>query len=1293
MDPLEVNNFSGGVTDYPLQGSPNRAEKLDNFLITQDSKLVVRDGYKKPDTFTSNPFGNQEIDELFTIENKNLLLSTSNGIAKIKDKSLLTSWIGVAGGVPDGGQVSLAEYSGVSYLTSDTDNTPRKIYQNEKGDYVSRRVGLPKALTANTMTDASLLADCIALANEIRSKFINHLEDYNFASYTDQDGASYYGKGATKIHANRDKKTLSYFQTETFGGGDPESAQTDVPAAPAATDSTTLFALVKALKLAFNHHIGDASIGTSQQDPLATAASGSSRSPLYHNYTRNIGTSNYLGDIFYAGPSVFMDSGYDITSVVDAAAELDQIYRTYYLHKNGLHIHSFENNPVFFNLYNITLPQIKAVQSETNFDGTKTVLAKVSPTVAPNLTHFYNFINNLKFIYRKHILQPVEVLNGADWTMHTQKSNNYADTFWSTSYNVDFANCTTLLEAEVLLYHLRAQFWSHNQDSNPWPQNQTGAIAPSGGVGSKFKYWTGTADFTNGANTIADVKDASGAKTLMTGAWLFVGGTVTTEVKSAPVNPYGTSSLPASSNIAKVSSSVAMDRLATTSPTPSIDSAIMATWSKYHGYAVADALVTGTTQANISSASSIIQSPDSTTNTLTGMVTFANELFNALESHTNDSNIHIAGTNGLSAMNVLSNGNLKLANLVYLDNVPNLPFFIPEAGTVNYAFFYSDSYIVDQFQKIEKLTLGSPVYVGPIDVIKRYGLQEKIESKNPLIYKDVQNKLQTPEIITNLPTLSGYDSDIKMNIYRTSLNGSVYFNVDEIANGTASYSDYSLDELPSQGKNPLITRQNIYTTGGVVGFDQIEGAKFVHVVNNKAYYAGIIEDGKLIKNRLLQSINGAPDAVPASFFDDFDDEIVGLSSARSNLIVFCKNSIYRETGEFGETGQGFLSHEKISDVVGGLNQKSIVQTEIGVFFAGTDGFYYTDGYQLIKLSLEIDITYKLFTKKQNQKDAITGSYDSQSRRVWFSVKTNEGDIDNKIFFVLNLNNGVKPSSAFTKVFGDNISHTSHIFWNDTHFVGKRSGHIIHSSPDQKSDVNVDTNYTAAIEFDYLSCALDAGSIFNRKYATKLHVLGDNVGNANIEPYIVRDKNSDNIGIRPMAEITYKDNLTWGQPSLVWGQAETWWNNTGKMDEWRRFPRTTLRSDVFQIGFRNSSVGVFNSESNYFPEFTFATLDAALGQVTVYQDGAGYDLMVWPSDIVGMKIAFDLDDYVTEYEILSQNGAQLTVLGTLPSSVTQVKFVIRGKKKNQRAAINSYVVHFARIGDNVKTYTKGDGGEN
>src|SRR5690606_26215106 len=120
---------------------------------------------------------------------------------------------------------------------------------------------------------------------------------------------------------------------------------------------------------------------------------------------------------------------------------------------------------------------------------------------------------------------------------------------------------------------------------------------------------------------------------------------------------------------------------------------------------------------------------------------------------------------------------------------------------------------------------------------------------------------------------------------------------------------------------------------------------------------------------IIQSIPNAPDAAPASFYYDCEDMLTGLSSTRSNLIALCKSSLYRISGGFNQQGQGALLGEKISDALGNLNANGIVRTEIGDFFAGTDGFYYTDEFQNIKITLDMDKTYAALTKSDTQNRA------------------------------------------------------------------------------------------------------------------------------------------------------------------------------------------------------------------------------------------------------------------------------------------------------------------------------------
>ncbi len=178
----------------------------------------------------------------------------------------------------------------------------------------------------------------------------------------------------------------------------------------------------------------------------------------------------------------------------------------------------------------------------------------------------------------------------------------------------------------------------------------------------------------------------------------------------------------------------------------------------------------------------------------------------------------------------------------------------------------------------------------------------------------------------------------------------------------------------------------------------MSGTNF-NMFNNTFYYGAITDTGQFFPKRIIQSNQLQPDHAPLTFFDDLEDDLTGLSSTKSNLIALCKNSIYRMSGGFNTVGQGALTHDKISDIMGCLNAKGIVKTEVGVFFAGNDGFYYTDGYQLIKISLEINKIYQTLTASDNQKQSIQGAYDKDTRRVWWAMKSTPTSVDNDIAYV------------------------------------------------------------------------------------------------------------------------------------------------------------------------------------------------------------------------------------------------------------------------------------------------------
>lgn len=249
--------------------------------------------------------------------------------------------------------------------------------------------------------------------------------------------------------------------------------------------------------------------------------------------------------------------------------------------------------------------------------------------------------------------------------------------------------------------------------------------------------------------------------------------------------------------------------------------------------------------------------------------------------------------------------------------------------------------------------------------------------------------------IPNILSLTGtYDEfkqynypagEIKVEIYRTRNAGTTLYYVGEVNAGTTSFSDTVSD-------NTLDDNAVLYTDGGVVANDRAPKTKFVHGTDNFVYWANGYEvspltgeDGELKTNRMWQSKGGDGDSVPGSFFVDIDEDITGLSSVNSIPIVFGENSVYRIDGTFDDFGRGGMVKRKISDGVGAVGNASITQTENGLYFAGNDGFYFTDGYKVYPISnMDFEASYRNLITTDFDKENISGLHDvTRNRVLWF----------------------------------------------------------------------------------------------------------------------------------------------------------------------------------------------------------------------------------------------------------------------------------------------------------------------
>lgn len=1220
--PLEVADFSGGITENFINGDPRRSYHLDNLFITADKQLEERFGIVGlSDDAYRIPGNTDRIGNLLTSENQTYLFAQANSRISVLSKTVPANtlyWNDVLGvnnsnrampGALSYSQVTSGEYQRQVYLTSDGDSLegtqPVKIYQNSANVWVAKTSGLPRSYVSGAYTNSTLLSKCILLANDLRSSMIQHMQDAQYTSYNfifPQLVNNY-------LHVNNDRYSLSYLIPITFSvGADPEIPSPLPTPAPAATDQTTLFTLVQALNLAYQHHMLDSMKSAYGNSNLST--------PFYHQNMQTDPLAITINTFGMArGPGANVSNNSIPSTLTICATMLDDLVQKWYFHRNSVNTHSQNNNPGYLNRYPLTNSKIGTV-----------AIGNTTPTVTPDYSDAINFANNLKFLYNTHI---GAIGQSSAYYSHKQQNNANNELFGFTDYSVTLPDATSLDSAFNLIYWVRAQYQMHTRD----------ASSPQSYVNIQFSTTSGS---TSGTSVIRT--DTGAAYTLGINSWVQIsGGTFQSRTNAiGPTGNYVTARV-----LFSGSGTVTFDRPAAS--TGSVTG--QETYSFYHNSN--NKTILGTLLQTLSSpelSSSAMGNPYYTIGASTSSwLSLGEEVFNALSTHAENAAIHY----GSSSLPIQIYQNM-------MNNVPYPEMQIPTIAEYIYAYFFSDKYTVGA-NGLQFLTQGNPLFSGVTDAAISWPVNYVKLDQSSFFVAPYAVLNTRSNVLTNLPVLTNttatnYDlSNVNLNIYRSSDGGTVFYLLAQVPNGTLTYTDSVNDEISLPGQDPLITRQKMYTTGGIVGYDQPPKARFLHTYNGYTYYGWITDGIQIFPNRILQSVQYIQDAVPATFSIDLDDKLTGISSTKATLVAFCETSLFRISNSFNSVGQGSLNFERISDVVGCLNAKSIVQTEIGIFFAASDGFYYTDGYQIIKVSLELDKTYEKLISDKNQRRGITGTYDTLNRRIIWSLKENPNQAENSISYVLHLNMGTKPSAAFTTI--SNYPYyqpASTAFFKNEMYFGHSSGAVLKMSSSAKYDHVVDLNYAPTswdkvyVPYDYTSTAVSLGSIFQRKWVTKTHIVGENIGNVLMQPLALRDLNQTQSGAKGMAIVNYAVNPRWGSPSCLWGSTTQKWEYDGKMDLWRRFPSTVLRSDFMQIVYKPQIGIVYDSSNPEWPSFANANVDSTLKTVSLITP-TGYTNLVWPNDVVGMFISFATDNYVNQFQIASLQFQQLVTFSAVPTA--------------------------------------------
>ena len=544
-----------------------------------------------------------------------------------------------------------------------------------------------------------------------------------------------------------------------------------------------------------------------------------------------------------------------------------------------------------------------------------------------------------------------------------------------------------------------------------------------------------------------------------------------------------------------------------------------------------------------------------------------------------------------------------------------------------------------------------------------------------------------PNAISGIPVLANgveYNWDtanIRIFIYRTIAGGQDSYLIGNVTNGTTVFNDNFSDSA-------IIDNDRLYIDDGTLDFDEPPLCKFIHVVNNTGYYAHLKVGTNIFKNIVRQSIPGDPDSVPEAFDITFEDEITGISSARSIPIVLCKRHIYRIDQFYDQFGRGVPLPVRISDTAGCISNASIVQAENGIFWFGNDGIYATDGYQTLKVSDGNNENYKSFIAQSTQVNRIYGRFDEKERRIYWAIQRDSANLDNDSLLVLDLRNGPSTDMAFYTFSGNSFRPSAIEFFNKQLYRADTRGYVFIHDPSYTTDPKVDTNVDPndwkreTIIWTYESINYNFGQTALRKYVTKILLTAANRNNTSIQ---ITATNDDGRKIRTLKQIRWRRNFVWGDDDFVWRSEDCVWAAVGLIEQWRRMPAKGLRLSYLQIKISNAQAIVLNSDT-----IGTATFDNVAKTVTL-DNAVEQD---WPIESVDYVIKTEVDNYQREFIVSARSDDTLTVLDTenaLP--LGSFKWVLAGYKKGEPLNLLSYNLYWDNNSDNQLTFESGQDGGN
>lgn len=1240
MKTQTFSDFSGGVTDRAVPGEHPRYTIADNLLISEDKKLYTRDGIN---IFSSSAYSlpaQERVAKLSNFDFDSELIASQNQKVFAISGSIWNEVVGPENSAfpqnTAGSILTEAQSNHTLYLASDSGDLPIKIYRDENDFIQLRTAGLPKPpVTKDFEEDSAKLAAGIALAIEIKTKLKAHVDDFGAApaAHIAQDVAVSAALGALS-----NPVTLA-----------------------------NLIAYTKTLRQQYNAHLNDSKLALNNQ--------------LFHiqqsDITLDALFSAYVIDpILNFNASEKLPADAALNTIDEVTAVLNDLRTVYNWHTLA---------PVTHGNATQTSPAWGANQVSLDVID----LDKTTPYFLPgsNFQTLFNYVNSLKLEYNTH----------------AQLAGSLIDGFFhivpDSSNLIKMADATDLNSAVALIgciyYHYSRHFESANKGASGINGGFFNAAYPN-----PFVF---TGNVTAGSNNILGVTPNPATFTLPNGYFL-------TKITSDTTAPFTNWSAPTS--VFPAGATVASTAAAAINLTGGFNSSVTGTftfsfhWSGIHtdvdlstdaflpsflaGKEFRETLGTDYTdldaiaalakkialvyKGHVTSGTSVISDSEYQAGGQLGLNFFPQEGYVYYD---------LVLTSGASTT-LPPHGMFAQDSLFYPPTQPSLPRGTPAsyfddgvtAARYLYRYVYTYTYKVGDTEFLDVSAPSEPIevygFVSPQDYTS--GTTNWANSIGVVGISPLSN---TPN--TNYDT-----ANIKIEFYRTIAEGSVYYFVQEISNGTATITDY-LDDTN------LLSNKALYTSGGVVANDAPPATGVIHILENRMYYAK--------KNKVFQSLSNDPDSVPETFFDTFEEDIVALSSTRSNLVAFSELNVYRVEGEFDELGNGFMRHERIFDRTGCVAPQSAVKADNGVLFAGRDGFYFTDAFQCFRVT-DFQATFTGYTLTDAQKKAIVGAYDSTYKKVYWTVKTLDSYANPNIVIVLDLQFGVKkdvtPFTTFSGGFDNyaGFNPTSLVFYKDAIHYGDGDGFILFNDTSTKMDLTKDLSTPAALWekrtllWNYKTCDEDYGGANFKKYFTRVNVEFEQLTNLSVQ--INSDADKGRI-ISNLPIIRSRKLLDWGDPKIDWTSSVYTAKEGGVIDEFRRFRGDgSLRSNYRAVELKNAYCVIV--ASNIMGPLTVSAVSANLWALTL----AGAPTYKWPLYSVGYFVRIAGVDYPVTAR-MSDSVVRVSDLGLTPlSAQAGIQWEMWGYPKNEAVRLINMDVNYEFLGQTQKDYqgvTSTDGGQN